>query len=84
MCLKAHRVGYFLSGTGSHGCCYFCADSPLITQHILKQDIMIDYVAKTEKSTKYPREYEKKKKKFKMYYGKRNITDKNLLIKLFL
>jgi len=60
MRLEAHRVGYFLPGTGSHGCSYFCADSSLITQHIFKQDIMIGYVAKTGKSTKYPREYEKK------------------------
>lgn len=53
-------VGYFRSGTHSHSFCYFCPDSSLITQHILKQDIMIDYVAKTEKSTEYLREYEKK------------------------
>lgn len=58
--VSEHTQGWVFSvSTGSHSCCYFCTDSSLITQHILKQDIMIDCAAKTEKSTKYLNEYEK-------------------------
>lgn len=48
---------------------------------------MIDYVAKTEKSTKYPREYEKKKKKvqnvlWEKKYNRQKSFDKVVSINL--